>query len=103
MPKSTVPQEFLDNLGYMPDALTGRLLEMIVGLGGEVFILKAELQRLRIALASGGIAGAEALEKVGQSAEFKAWLATEQQEFGRHLLDPIRRGEDISKPGREEA
>ncbi len=100
--KSSVPQEFLANLGYMPDAMSGRLLEMIVGLGGEVFVLKAELRRMRMALEAIGQLGEQALENASASAEFKAWLQQEQQAFGLHLMDPIARGKEISKPGRED-
>jgi len=97
--KSTVPPEFLSDLHYMRDPMVSRLLEVIVGLGGEVFLLKAELERLKAALAAGGGITEAALDAAGQTTDFRDWMSREQQEFGRALLDPIARARDTKAPG----
>lgn len=100
--ESTVPREFLSNLDYAKDPLVARLLEMIVGLGGEVFILKAELERLKAGLAAKDLLSGADLDAAARGEAFKQWLTKEQQAFGIHLMDPIARGRSIAEPGRSE-
>jgi len=99
--QSTVPPEFLADLSYTGDPLVARLLEMVVGLGGEVFLLKAEVERLRRALAERTPVDEAALDAAAAAADFKAWLASEQAAFARHLFDPVGRGREILRPGQE--
>jgi len=47
MNETTVPAEFLRDLDGVADPLVSRLMTMVVGLGGEVIVLRAALQRLR--------------------------------------------------------
>lgn len=68
---------------------TERLMGMIMALGGEVFVLKAQLQRMALALSQTGAAGEAALLAAAASPEYKAWLSTEQKAFGRALLRPF--------------
>lgn len=100
--RSTVPPEFLQDLSYCGDPMVARLLEMVVALGGEVFVLKAEAERLRRALAERTPVGAEAIDAASATEGFRAWLAQEQAAFARHLFDPIARGREILEPGKAE-
>jgi hypothetical protein len=99
MTETTVPPAFLRDLDGVRDPLVSQLLSMLVSLGGEVFVLKAELQRLRLALAAAGGVGEDALEAVRRSPDFVAWLSREEREFTRALMDPIARAREIARPG----
>ena len=68
---------------------TERLMAMIMALGGEVFVLKAQLQRMAIALKQTGAAGEAAFQAAAASPEYQAWLSSEQKAFGRTLLRPF--------------
>ena len=87
--QSTVPAPFRADLSYLQAQDLGRLMACIVGIGGELFMLKAEVQRLRGALQACGALSEPALEAAGTSEAFKAWLDAEQQAFARLLLDPL--------------
>jgi hypothetical protein len=65
---------------------SARLMSVILSLAGEVYVLKSELQRMRLALAERKLIDDGALETAGQSAAMAAWFATEEAEFGRALL-----------------
>lgn len=101
MTETTVPPEFLRDLDGVRDPLVSQLLAMLVSLGGEVFVLKAELQRLRLALAEAGGVGEDALERIRRSPEFVDWLAREERAFTQALMDPIARARAIARPGAE--
>ncbi len=66
-----------------------RLMGVITALAAEVYVLKAEVMRLSIALDSAGVAGEAALAEAGQSERMKAWLNAEEGAFGRALLRPF--------------
>ncbi len=68
---------------------TERLMGMIMALGGEVFVLKAQVQRMALALGKAEAVGEAALEAAGASPEFQAWLPREEKVFGRSLLRPF--------------
>ena len=68
---------------------TARLLGMVVALGGEVFVLKAEVERLTRALEKSGAIAAGALAEAGQSKDMAAWIAREERVFGESLLRPF--------------
>lgn len=101
MTDTSVPPAFLRDLDGVRDPLVSRLLAMLVSLGGEVFVLKAELQRVRLALAEKGGVDEDALERIRRSPDFVAWLAREEREFGRALIDPLARARTIARPGSE--
>jgi hypothetical protein len=96
MSDTTVPPAFLQHLDGIADPLASRMMAMIVALGGEVFVLKAELERTRRALAM----AEERLEAVRRDPDFVAWLAQEERDFARHLIDPIARAAAVARPGR---
>lgn len=99
--ETTVPPEFLSDLHYMRDPYTSRLLETIVALGGEVFLLKAEIERLKLALAGNNTLQPDALDAAAASPAFKSWLGKEQVSFSKSLLDPIGRAAGTKRPGAE--
>ncbi len=90
--QSTVPSEFMGDLGYLQPQDISRLMSTVVALGAEVFMLKAELKRLQMTLAQSGAADDKALQLTGEGAAFNAWLAQEQAAFARNLLEPIAAG-----------
>lgn len=66
---------------------SARLMSVILSLAGEVYVLKSELQRMRLALGERQLVDDRALEQAGQSAAMAAWFASEEAEFGRTLLN----------------
>jgi len=42
------------------------------------------------------------LERIRRSPEFVDWMAREERDFGRALLDPLARERTIGRPGAEE-
>ena len=76
-------------LKFFEGADTERLLGTIMALGAEVFVLKAELQRLRMTLASSGLVEEAALEATAASVPFKAWMAKEEASFGPAVFKPF--------------
>ena len=100
MTETTVPAEFLRDLDGVQDPLVSRLLAMLVALGGEVFLLRAEVERMKQALAERGGLAAEDLERVRRSDSYTAWLAGEERRFAAQLVDPLRRERDVARPGR---
>lgn len=65
-----------------------RLLSMLVALGGEVFVMRAELEAMRRAIA-GDAAVASRMDKVRDDPDFQEWLRREELAFARHLLRPL--------------
>lgn len=89
MKQTTVPPPFDSNLSYLQPQDISRVIASLVALGGEVILLKAEVQRLRLALQQNGNATAVELASAGASDEFRAWFAAENAAFTRTLLDPL--------------
>ena len=87
--ESTVPVPFRSDLSYLQPQDIGRLMASLVALGGEVFMLKAEVRRLRAALDARGAVSQADIEAAGASAAFNAWIDAEQKFFAQTLLDPI--------------
>lgn len=73
----------------MQNTDTERLLGVIAALGSEVFLLKAEVQRLKHALKSGGALTDAQLESAGSSAELERWMGEEEKAFGATLMRPF--------------
>lgn len=68
---------------------SARLLGVIMALAGEVFVLKAEVERLKQALQTGGFVDAAQLDAAGNSAQVREWMGKEQRAFGAALLRPF--------------
>lgn len=68
---------------------SARLLGMIVALAGEVFVQKAEIARLKIALAEQGGPDEAALARAAEAKPMREWMAAEQVAFGNALMRPF--------------
>lgn len=73
----------------MQNTDTERFLGMIAALGSEVFLLKAEVQRLKHALRCGGTLTDAQLDRAASSAELERWMSEEQKAFGAALMRPF--------------
>ena len=78
----------------MQNTDTERLLGMIATLGSEVFVLKAEVQRLKHALRSGGSLTDAQLDKAATSPELERWMAEEEKVFGATLMRAFTHPDD---------
>jgi hypothetical protein len=78
----------LIDLDFFKDDTTARLLGVITALGGEVYVLKAMVNRLTVALENQGVVSAETLAEAGASEAHRAWQAEEEKIFGAELLRP---------------
>lgn len=79
----------LETQDAFKDPTTSRLLGMIVALGGEVFVLKAQVERLTRALQAAGGVDDAALARAGEDKTMSAWIAREERQFGEALLRPF--------------
>ena len=72
-----------------------RLAGMIVALAGEVFVLKAELDRMKLALKEAGVIDDGSLESAGASKEMQQILRAEEEAFAATVLRPFAHPDDI--------
>lgn len=70
------------------DPESARLMGMIVALAGEVFVLKAQVERLTRALQAGGAVDAKRLATAAADEGMTKWLAEEEAAFSRSLTSP---------------
>ncbi len=74
------------------DPEAARLMGMVMALAGEVFVLKAQVERLTRALEAGGAVDAKRLAAAGAEEGLKKWLEAEEAAFTRgltaHYLEP---------------
>jgi hypothetical protein len=70
------------------DPESARLMGMIVALAGEVFVLKAQVERLTRALQAGGAVDAKSLAAAAAEEGMAKWLETEEAAFSRSLTAP---------------
>jgi len=70
------------------DPEAARLLGMIVALAGEVFVLKAQVERLTRALQAAGSVDAKRLAAAAADEGMVNWLAAEEAAFSRGLTAP---------------
>lgn len=68
---------------------TDRLLGVVMALAGEVFLLKAEVTRLRSALVAGGATSEGQLAAAAQGEAWKAWMQQEENAFTASVLRPF--------------
>ena len=70
------------------DPEAARLMGMIVALAGEVFVLKAQVERLTRALEAGGSVDAARLAAAAGQEGMAKWLEAEEAAFSRSLTAP---------------
>ena len=70
------------------DPEAARLMGMVIARAGEVFVLKAQLERLTRALQAGGSVDAERLAAAAAQEGMTKWLETEEAAFARSLTAP---------------
>lgn len=70
------------------DPESARLMGMIVALAGEVFVLKAQVERLTRALEAGGAVDAKRLAAAAADEGMAKWFAAEEAAFSRSLTAP---------------
>ena len=78
----------LIDLDFFQDATTQRLLGVITALGGEVYLLKAMVNRLTVALEQQGVLNADVLSLAANSDAHQAWQAEEEKTFAAEILRP---------------
>jgi hypothetical protein len=71
------------------NADTARLLGMIAALGGEVFVLKAQVESLLRALKATGLLSDAQLRAAHESPDLAQWMGEEEKAFGRALMRPF--------------
>ena len=74
---------------YFKDPAVTRLMGMVVALAGEVFVLKAQNERLQRALKKKKVVSDRALKSIEQDKDLQKWLMKERDEFVKYLLGPI--------------
>jgi hypothetical protein len=70
------------------DPEAARLMGMVMALAGEVFVLKAQVERLTRALEKGGAVDAAALAAAARDEGMQKWMAKEESAFARNLTAP---------------
>jgi len=70
------------------DPESARLMGMIMALAGEVFVLKAQVERLTRALEKGGAVDAARLAAAAKEEGMQQWMAKEESAFARGLTAP---------------
>ena len=83
----------LGKLAQLPDADCGRLLATVMALAGEVFVLKAQVERLTIALEAAGGVDAARLAAAEKTARMQQWLLGEEAAFTRSITEPYLKGD----------
>ena len=70
------------------DPEAARLMGMLMALAGEVFVLKAQVERLTRALQAGGAVDAQKLAAAAAEEGMAKWLEAEESAFTRGLTAP---------------
>ncbi len=92
-----LPERFAGLAGLAPDdpMMSARLMGVITALAAEVYGLKAEVARLRLALETAGVTSPEQIEAAGRSQTMQAWFASEEPAFAQALLTPFTRPDPV--------
>ena len=83
----TKAAELID-LDFFKDDTTQRLLGVITALGGEVYVLKAMVNRLTVALEQQGVITDDVLATAARSESHRSWQAEEEKTFAAEMLHP---------------
>ena len=79
----------IGKLAFFGQPDTARLLGVIAALGGEVFVLKAQVERLTRALDAAGLVDNALLERTAASPDLERWMSEEEKAFGRTIMRPF--------------
>lgn len=87
---ATEPADLVGELGKLgaDDRESARLLGVIMALAGEVFVLKAQVERLTRALQAGGALDEQRLAATAAGEAMQRWLAAEEAAFAKGLTAP---------------
>ncbi len=77
---------WVNHIAQLRDSEKSRALGMTFALATEVFALKAEVKRLRLALHAQGSLSTETELDAGEGEAFAKWLLREQSQFAKHLM-----------------
>jgi hypothetical protein len=82
------PTAPLVTLNGFEDPNIARMFGVVMALAGEVYVLKAEVERLKMALAENALVDDESLRRAEESQPMQCWLAEEQGAFTADILRP---------------
>lgn len=74
------------HIAQLRTAQDSKALGMSFALASELFLVKAENERLKKVLVSKGVLSEADLATVGDSQDFNKWLSKEQTEFSRWIF-----------------
>lgn len=74
---------------YFSDPALDVLLEVVLSLGSEVFVLKSQLRHLQQALEDHGTLTRAEWQSYQPDEAMRAWLTAEREAFAARLLDPL--------------
>lgn len=77
------------NHQYFNDPAMTRLLGTVTALAGEVFVLKAQNERLTRALLASGSLSPQTLTEAEEDPALSRWMAQEKDAFAAAILAPI--------------
>ena len=83
----------LGKLGALESSESTRLMGMVMALAGEVFVLRAQVERLTRALQASGGVTEQALAAAGSDEAMQKWLAAEEGAFARAVTAPYLEGD----------
>jgi hypothetical protein len=88
------PMVGIHGMGPGDEKDPARLMGMIVALAGEVYVLRAEVERMRLALRDSGALDDAALIAAGESREMNDFLREEEGAFAATVMRPFAHPDD---------
>lgn len=76
-----------EHITRLREAGNSKALGISFALAGELFLVKAENERLKAALRRKGLLDDDDLVEAGESGDFAKWLSKEQTEFSRWIFN----------------
>lgn len=76
---------------FFSDQAMDTLLEVVLALGGEVFVLNSQLRHMRQVLEQRGLLTRDEWDSYQADAELQTWLASEREAFAARLLAPLKK------------
>jgi hypothetical protein len=82
-----------DSQRFFADPAVDTLLDIVLALGSEVFVLNSQLRHMRQVLEQRGLLTREEWDSYRPDADMREWLASERAAFSARLLEPLTTGE----------